>query len=291
MPLKMRPATAPGNLSKVTPRAVTVHQHNGELIPGFGNVTARDMVVPRLKMLQGLSPEVIEDSRNNPPGELYHSTLGSPIGKQLIVVPLQIMRTIELWSPRDSNEGLLARSTDGINWDKPHTKFDVRIEGKKYTWETKGSVGESGLAEFGTSKPHNPKSAPAAALTYRLALWLLEHTELSPCLMITSRMATRPTQDLITRISTRHGGGTPFFAQRYKLISQHMIRGPNQFYVPSFRNDGNIEDKDLLATLQSTAKAMATINVRAEDERLEDDDAQAAPSRPAGNRGSQESAY
>jgi hypothetical protein len=35
-------------------------------------------------------------------------------------------------------------------------------------WDTKGSVGESGLNEFGTSKPGNDKSAPAAALTYRL---------------------------------------------------------------------------------------------------------------------------
>ena len=287
MALNKRPATTPGNLATVSPRAVALQRQNGELIPGFGNVTADDMIIPRLKVLQGMSPETQDDPKTYPSGDLYHSTLGAVLGEELHIVPLQIKRSIELWSPREMNEGLLARSADGIHWDKPNTKFDVRIEGKKYTWDTKGSVGESGLNEFGTSKPGNDKSAPAAALTYRLALYIIDKAALSPCLMIASRMAALQVKELITRVSTRYGGGTPFHAQRYRLVSTQMVRGPNKFYVPVFHNDGDIEDTELLNTLLGYAHAMQKINVRTEDERLEDEGAQSAPSRPKGNRASE----
>jgi hypothetical protein len=266
--MSKKSAAAPAIVNR---RTIAIATHHEQLIPGFGNVTAQDMIVPRLKLLQGLSPEVKENPRQFIQGEFYHSVLGDMLGESIRVVPLQVMRTIELWAPRDSNEGLLARSLDGKSWDKPNQEFTVRLKsGRKAVWKTLGSVGESGLGEFGTSEPGNPKSPPAASLTYRTALYMPDHSELSPCLMISSRMATRAIQDLITRVNARHIGGTAFYAQQYQLVASKQQRGPNEFYVPAFRNEGNITDSALLAHLESLASTMATINVRTSDDRLEE---------------------
>src|SRR5262245_35241840 len=115
--MKTKPVTAPAIVSR---RAVQVATDQRQLIEGFGNVTAQDMIVPRLKLLQGLSPEVQENPRQFVPGEFYHSILGDMLGDSILTVPLQVMRTIELWAPRDDGQGLLARSVDGQTWDKPN---------------------------------------------------------------------------------------------------------------------------------------------------------------------------
>lgn len=275
MALKVKPATSPG-IATISPRAVVAHGSAQTLIPGFGNITTADMVVPRLKLLQGLSPEVKDNPRENVQGEWYHTIEGGVLGQTLHVIPLQVQRTIELWAPRDDDRGLLARSVDGIHWDKPHEVFEVRIDNKKVVWKLLGSVGESGLAEFGTSKPGDPKSAPAAALTYRLALYLLDHEHLSPCLYIASRMATRGVQDLMTRIQARHMAKTPFWAQKYRLDSMSVKKGPNDFFSPSFKNDGNLTDPETIAQMQAMAESMATMNLRSDDERLDENTMDAA---------------
>lgn len=256
--------------ASVNRREVTV-RHDEALIPGFGNVTAKDMIVPRLSLLQGMSPLVQEDPRTYFPGEWYHSVLGEVMGKSLKVVPLQVQRSLELWAPREMNIGLLARSTDGIHWDKPHEKFQVIVNKRKVVWDTKGSVGESGLADWGSSDPSDPKSPPAATLTYRTAFFLVEHPELGPCLMISAKTAARGVQDLITRVQARHLGGTPFYAQQYQLASIEQTKNNNKWYVPTFRNDGNVTDSNLRLHLEGLAKAMATMNIRAEDDRVEEE--------------------
>lgn len=257
-------------VERVNRREITAVNHE-TLIPGFGNVTAKDMIVPRLSLLQGMSPLVQEAPRSYFPGEFYHSVLGEMMGKTLKVVPLQVQRSLELWAPRDMQIGLLARSTDGINWDKPHQKFRVIVNKHEVVWDTKGSVGESGLADWGSSDPNDPKSPPAATLTYRTAFFLLDHKELGPCLMISAKTAARGIQDLITRVQARHLGGTPFHAQQYQLAAIEQVKAGNKWYVPTFRNDGNVADKELKEHLSQLAKAMATMNIRAEDDRVEEE--------------------
>lgn len=259
-------------VSTVNRREVsTVSETPETLVPGLGNVTAKDIVVPRLKLLQGLSPEVQDDPRRNIQGEFFHTVLAECIGTELSIVPLQINRSIELWAPRDDERGVLARSADGVHWDKPHQKFEVRIDNKKVIWDTKGSVGESGLAEFGTSKPGDARSAPVASLTYRVAMYSPEHEDWGPILFITSKTAVRPTMDFISRINLRHMGGVPFYCQQYKLVSALQSKGSNQWYLPAFRNDGNITDKEMCAYLESLSKGMATMNIRSNDDRLDDE--------------------
>lgn len=270
--------------------AVTFPKSQHELIPGFGNIDATDMIIPKLKLLQGLSPEVKEDPRNFFQGEFYHSSLGECMGSNLKVVPLQIRKSHELWAPRDTSEGLLASCNDGVHWDKPHTKFRVRIKGREVTWDTKGSLEESGLDQFGTSDPGNPKSPPAASLTYRIAFWLMDHPELSPVLMITSRTAAITTKEMVSRMLARHNKRIPFFTQLYDMAAVQRQKASNEWYVPIWRGLGQIEDRDLAEDMEARAMSMRTMNVRTEDMRPNDDEG-GGQARPAEEGSHRQSAY
>lgn len=266
MPLKKQ-AAATAIQTTVSPRSVTVHTPANQLVPGLGNVTSQDIIVPRLKIMQGTSPE-LQDNPDLRLGNLYHSLLGESLGNEIEVCVLQIQRSIELWAPRDDERGVLARSTDGIHWDKPNQEFEVIIKRKRHVWKTMGSVGESGLAEFGSSNPDDPNSAPIASLTYRIALLMPGKTELGPMLLIAAKTGVKPSKDLISRINLRHLAGTPFYAQKYMLASIYRTSGEERkWYEPIFRNAGNVKDPELIGMLQGLSEGFATMNVRAADER------------------------
>lgn len=263
MPLKTKPANVP--TTHVSPRAVAVSSSRGQLVPGLGNVTTKDIIIPRLKIMQGLSPE-LQENPDLRVGQLYHSLLGEALGNEIPVVVLQIQRSIELWAPRGDDRGVLARSLDGINWDKPNEKFEVVVKKRRRVYETKGSVGESGLAEFGTSDPSDPRSAPAASLTYRIALANPENLDLGPMLMINAKTGVKPSMDLISRINLRHLAGTPFPHQKYILAAVFKTKGENKWYEPAFRNGGNVTDQKAQDYLMGLSEGMATMNIRAQDE-------------------------
>ena len=240
----------------------------GELVPGFGNIGADDITLARLKLLQGMSPETRPEGGGHPQGQWFQTTAARTMGTELIVIPLNVRRTVELWDDRDSGNGVLARSLDGVHWDKPHHKFQIRNRnGKIITVDTKGSVQASGLTEFGTSDPENPRSAPIASVTYRYSLYLEDYRALGTSMLIVSRTATVAAKQLNDRVNARTVGGTPFFAQRFALRVGRMKAGRNEWYVPQFENAGDLDDMRLVAELRDRADALGRANsVSAVDE-------------------------
>lgn len=215
---------------------------------------ADDLLIPNLKILQGLSPEVQENARKYISGELYHSMLDECLGKSTPIAYLAHVKTLELWAPRDSDMGLLARSVDGVHWDKPHTAFTVRTKsGATVVWNTKATVQESGLDEFGSSDPANHQSAPAASLTYRIALHLFDYPEGSPVMYIGSRTQIRPIKEFMTRLAMTRGDR---FALKFDMQVKTQTSGPNSYYVPSFKPMPAVTDPDILAMLKEMSEGM-----------------------------------
>jgi hypothetical protein len=208
-----------------------------------------------------MSPECKPDGGSHPQGQWYQTTAARTIGTELVVVPLNVRRTVELWDSHDGGEGLLARSLDGIHWDKPHTEFRIKNKaGKTIVVNTKGSVAESGLDKFGTSEPGNPRSAPLANTTYRYSFFIEDYTALGTSLYIVSRTATEAAKALNDRVNARTIGGTPFFAQRYLLKIGQKGSGKIQWFVPVFENNGDITDRRLLEDLNARAGALKRAN-------------------------------
>lgn len=188
----------------------------------LGNIDSTDKIVPRIKLLQGMSPEVTEfDGARS--GEFWHSILNENLGKELRAVPIKVHKSWILWAPRGDDRGILARARDAIHWNVTEGEFKVKFrkDPNTYTWKMAPTVAESGLDQFGSSRPGDATSTPAAALTYEF-LWYFP--DLDDCaLIINTRGSVKTAQRLISMVEAKPLDG---FYQEY-LIKARVTPGPD----------------------------------------------------------------
>jgi hypothetical protein len=193
----------------------------------IGNIDSTDRIIPRIKLIQAISPELTEFPDQAKAGQFWHSIAQENIGPTLKGVPVIIRKSYVLWAPRNDDRGILARAMDGIHWEPADAEFRVKPKNSpsEIVYRTKKTVAESGLAEFGTSIPGDPNSAPAASLTYQMMWYLVDHPELSPSVIINTRSSIKPMQALLSRIDSKP---VPHFCQVYDIgtVQQKGAEGP-----------------------------------------------------------------
>lgn len=263
-----------------------------EVVPGLGNLDHTDMIVPRLKLLQGMSPETKPSGGGHPQGQWFHTTESRCLGTALTIVPLGIRKTCEVWGPRNSDHvdaGILARSSDGVHWDEgyAHKTFEILFDdGHIEVWQTKADVKSSGMVDF------RDGGAPIAGYTFRVALYLPDYPQFPASLYIASRTATMPILDLHGRINARYLGGQPFWTQVYRMNAFEKNNGRFSWYVPQFENLDPLTDKRLIADLEVRSQAIYRANVVStdEDERLQGGDDGSYRREPKAPRGRERNA-
>lgn len=196
----------------------------------LGNVDSSDLILPRIKLLQAISPEV-EEFEKAKAGEFWHSIAGVSLGKELRMIPVVIRKSYVLWSPRNDQRGVLARSNDGIHWDRVE-EFRVKPKGspKEVVWRTEHTVKESGLDQFGSSIPGDANSPPAASLTYNILVYLPDFPDLSPAVLLNTRSAVKKAKMLISKIEMRP---VDHFGQEFTVtpIQEQGAEGPYWNYA------------------------------------------------------------
>ncbi len=206
-----------------------------------GNIDRSDLIIPRVKLLQGISEELTTfDAAKS--GEFWHSIAAESLGTEIKAVPILLRKTYVLWSPRNDDRGILARAVDGLHWDLPGAEFTVKPKGHpadiKYklgnTVHDKGPDGEPALSEFGSGIPGDPNSKPAAALTYEFLWWFPEFKNFSPSMIINTRSSVKPARMLINQIDMRP---VEHYAQQYIIgrVQEKGDEGPywNYKYTPA----------------------------------------------------------
>jgi hypothetical protein len=192
----------------------------------IGNVDSSDRIIPRVKLIQAISPELV-DFPEAKAGQFWHTIAQQNLGPTLRAVPIIIRKSYVLWAPRNDDRGILARAMDGINWVPANAEFTVRHKGSPtdIVYRTKNTVSESGLDQFGTSVPGDANSPPAASLTYNMMWHLLEYPELSPSIIINTRSSVKPMQQLLSRIDSKP---VPHYVQVYDIgsVQQKGAEGP-----------------------------------------------------------------
>src|SRR5262245_19171112 len=170
----------------------------------IGNIDSTDRIIPRIKLLQAISPE-LQDYGGAKAGMFWHTVMQESLGPTFLGIPILIRKSYVLWSPRNDDRGILARAMDGVHWDVPNAEFTVKPKGapQPITYNTKESVQDSGLDQFGSSIPGDPNSPPAASLTYNMMFYLPEMPELSPSVIINTRSSVKPMQQLLSRIDAK----------------------------------------------------------------------------------------
>lgn len=226
----------------------------------FGNIdTTRDLIIPRVKLLQAISPEVAELSLPGAaPGQFWHTIAAEPMGDKLKAVPLLFRASIVLWAPRNDDRGILARSSDGVHWDSGFANLEFEVKPKGAPKPIKINTGERvassfvvgqddgpSLADFGSSVPGDPKSAPMASLTYQFMFWFPDFVEYSPAIVINTRSSVRAAKQLISKIELRP---VDSFGQVYEIgvTDERGDEGPYKGY--SYTAAGYVDEQQLEIT-------------------------------------------
>lgn len=254
---------------------------------GMDTVKVTDLQRPNLKLLQALSPEV--DELGVPAGQFLVDVLNMELGQQFEFTVLAKKVRYVLWNPqRGVDPMILAQSTDGITWDKSQNgedmankEFEVMIKNVgKVKWNTRGSVAESGLAEFGSSVPSDPDSKPAAAETHDFLIKIHGH-DVMPVVMSLSRSKIKPARRLNTII---------FSAMEPRLIkikakAVERGEGGEKFYNLVFSQSGRVENGDDMFDL---SEKFANFVVRDVDDEAEGGEGRGRKSRAPVNESERE---
>jgi hypothetical protein len=219
--------------------ALPAHLQGKQKTANWGEIDPRQRMLPRIKLLQATSPECAEYPREAVAGEFWHTTLTQSLGSELLGVPLFRRQSYTLWTPKGvpgQDGGVLARARDFIHWDPPDGVFHVRFPNnpKTYTWRTAKTVRESGLDLFGSSRPDDPKSHPAATLTFEVLWFLPDFNTLA--LTLNSRGGVQPAKQLFAMVDAKP---VDAFHQRYRICSQRKP-GPSgeSYFGYIYRGDG-----------------------------------------------------
>lgn len=252
-------------------QAVSVKEEAQLVIPGFmqeqiGLGTERlgsgDSEVPRIKLMQALSPELQEYSVRQ--GEFWHSLAEENLGKEVRVSPIFNDKRYLLWRPRKSGGGILARADDGINWSPSNGEFAVKLDsGKEITWKTARTVQQSGLAEWGSSDPADTGSPPAATLMYVFCMTFPDMPDMPPAVVTLQRSQIKVARRFIGKLKITRA---PSFGQIYKMSSIEDTNAAGQkFFNFTFTKDGLIEDKAIYDSNFEYYKFFSTQGVNVKD--------------------------
>jgi hypothetical protein len=251
--------------------ALPAHLQGKPKSANWGDIDPRQRMLPRIKLLQATSPECAEYPREAIAGEFWHTTLTQSLGNELLGVPLFRRQSYTLWTPKGvpgQEGGVLARARDYIHWDPPDGVFHVRFPNnpKTYTWKTAKTVRESGLDLFGSSRNDDPKSPPAATLTFEVLWFLPDFNALA--LTLNSRGGVQPAKKLFAMVDAKP---VDAFHQRYRICSQRKP-GPSgeSYFGYIYRGDGYCSP-DLSAITEPLFNQWKNTAFATEDESEEDE--------------------
>ena len=97
--------------SKTDQQQLTTEMNQADLQAMFGDLNTNDISVPRLTVLQGLSPEVADGLGK--PGRLFIKGLNQEVGTEIEIIPILRSRSRIRWKDLDKGGGILCQSFDG----------------------------------------------------------------------------------------------------------------------------------------------------------------------------------
>jgi hypothetical protein len=248
-------------LAKTDAIPAFMDQYRGKGLEGLGKA---DLDIPRIKLLQALSPECTEfdDAR---PGHFWHTLSDTSLGRSIKVVPVYTDISYILWRPRHAGGGILARAADGIHWNPSQGIFQVQLvkDGPFVTWQTKNTVAQSGLAEWGSSSPGDANSQPAATKMYNVAIILpdLDH-ELSPAVVTMQRSAITVARKFMAKLKISN---LPSFGQYYTMESVPDQSALGTFFNYKFTKVGLVQDEAEFKAYTDTYEAFKSLGLNIRD--------------------------
>ncbi len=231
---------------------------------GTEGITAHSLKIPRIGLLQKVSPELDEDDSLKP-GDWYHNTGGVSLGRVLNIVPCFSSESVIIWRDRKEGGGILARATDGAHWDTPDAEIEFTIAGKTVKLNLGKTVVASGLAEFGTSDPSRSSSAPIATRNINVACYLPDHPDMSPCIMTFKKSSHGIGQDFMTNLNQNAASS---WMRNFVMSSISAGTATEPFLLPRFMPNGFVVDEQVAIITESIwdqFRKMASLDAEDQD--------------------------
>lgn len=215
-------------------------QNAGQGMDGIG---VNDLEIPRLKLLQGINPEVVNDGMAV--GEFYHTVLEDTLGDSLRITPILVRKEFVLWEPGRSGT-ILARAKDGKHWSPSEGEFEVNI-GKKNAkkmvkWKLKPTVHESGLADWGSSDPSDKGSEPAATEMFTVLVTFPDNPELGIAALTLQRGFIKVGRKFLSKMKLSQA---PIFGQVYNMsVVNDQNKNGDLYKNYKFTADGFTSEAD-----------------------------------------------
>lgn len=217
----------------------------GDAGAGLAGIGSEDMEIPRLKLMQGLSPE-LQEFNDLRIGNFFHPAAEFIFNKPFLAVPIYTDKRYILWNPRESGGGILARADDAVHWSPQSGEFTVTLDkkdgGDEVTWKLAPTVQGSGLANWGTMNPNDPDSPPAATLMYNFLLAFPDEPDLMPAVMTFQRTSIGAGRKFLTKLKTQRA---PIFGTIWEFSANEEHKNNNNWYTIGVKGAGLVEDEAL----------------------------------------------
>jgi hypothetical protein len=173
----------------------------------YGKMEKEDLIIPRLTVLQGLSPEV-QDGLGKP-GSLFITSINRELGKEVEIIPLMRNRSRIRWSPRAEGKGIKCRSNDAVT----------------------GAGTPGGTCKTCPESQWNGVTPPSCDLFENVFVVLRQDADWFPLSFSGSRTKMKPFQALNTLLLMEQMRGRPIFGKSYviKVIDDKNGKGDRYF--------------------------------------------------------------
>lgn len=239
----------------------------GQTFKNEDNFDSSDVVIPRIKLLQGINPEITTFDTAKV-GEFWHSGMDLNLGPRIRFVVADRRKKYLLSAPLEDGQGVLARADDAVTWDRTG-QWSVRQKGVKnpVTWAiTDRDVIKSGLAKWGTYNPDDPESGPAATLFYDYLVFLPDYVDLGPAVISLARSSIKKAKKgLNDKISLHHTNGRPMQALIFEATSMDEQSDSGGFKNWTFHSGGFNMDESLFELAREHVGALGRYRVADED--------------------------
>lgn len=227
------------------------------------NFDSSDVVLPRIKLLQGISGEV-ETFDEAKAGHFWHTGLDISLGDKFRFVVADRRKKFLLSAPIEDGQGVLARAEDAKTWDRLGS-WNVKIKGVKQpvTWEiTDLDVAKSGLANWGTYNPNDEDSPPAATLFYDYLVFLPDYPDLGPAVLSLARSQIKTAKKgLNDKIALHKTNGRPMQAVMFEAASKTDVADGQEFKNFVFRGAGFVQDEGLFKLALEHKNALKDVKI------------------------------